>query len=120
MNEELYYIQERIDTIKAYINELQMRKLEYEMTKLSLKEMKEGDEILVPLGSGIFFNARVGKLENVFVNIGADIVMEKSIEETIKIIDEQIKKVDKMIEEYMEELEYWYRMLEEYAKAAKR
>ncbi len=120
MNEEIYYIQERIEALREYLNELQLRKLEYEMTKRNLKQLKEGDEILVPLGSGIFFNAKVGRIEKVFVNIGADVVMEKEVEETIKIIDEQIKKIDKAIDETMEELNYWYGMLEEYAKASKK
>jgi len=55
----------------------------------SLKEAKTGDEILVPIGSGSFLKGEIRDTENVIIGIGADISVEKKVDEARKILDKR-------------------------------
>ncbi|MCD6571648.1 MAG: prefoldin subunit alpha, partial [Thermoplasmata archaeon] len=47
-------------------------------------------EVLLSVGGGAFVNANVKDTKKVVYNIGADILVEKTIEEAVKSIDERI------------------------------
>ena len=47
-----------------------------------LKTTKTGTEILVPMASGIFIKAELKDNKELAINVGADTVVKKNIEET--------------------------------------
>lgn len=54
-----------------------------------MKEVKAGTEVLVPLGPDTFVPARSEKPERVLVGVGADVVVEKPIDDAIKFLEER-------------------------------
>ena len=125
-NEEIQKQLHQIEVYKQQINRLQEELSKIELLKLeilksieSMKGLKESKEILVPLGGGVFARAVVQDCEKVIVNVGADIFVEKPVEETIEDfkksseelnnaenrIREQITKTLAAIEKLQKELE---------------
>jgi len=87
--------------IEKHLNELNERIeyviqqiLELEEFKSNLKFLKEakGKEILATLGKGIYAKS-LCQDENLFVNVGAGIVVKKTLKETEEIITSQIKNL---------------------------
>ncbi len=122
MSEEerkIVVIRNRIEELKEMLSNLQEKRVEYEVTKASLKELSEGDKLLVPIGSGVFIKAEVKETDKVLLNIGAEILMEDTKESTIKIIDEQIQRIDELYENALSELRYLEEILQKMAKKEK-
>ncbi|MEM2874825.1 MAG: prefoldin subunit alpha [Candidatus Hadarchaeales archaeon] len=54
-----------------------------------MKEVQPGTEILVPVGPETFVPARSEKQDKVLVGVGADVVVEKPIDDAIKFLEER-------------------------------
>ena len=52
----------------------------------ALQEAEVGQEILVPIGSGSFIYGKLASKENVILNVGAGVSIEKRSEEAIEIL----------------------------------
>ncbi len=52
-------------------------------------ELPEGSELLVPLTNGVFMPATAGKDKTLYLNVGADVVVTRTPDETIKILEKQ-------------------------------
>jgi len=90
-------IQEKMEVINQEI-------LEFEKIKGSLDELKGKKEILANLGRGIFVNCEI-KDKEMLVNIGSNVVLKKSIDETKKIIDKQISELERIKDNLEKEIE---------------
>ena len=104
-------------------NELQKRYMEYQMIDQNIKQLKEqmeladqqlieimaaiqsldefssikeGSEILVPVNNGIFAKAKLQKEDNLLVNVGGATIVNKSIEDTKKLIEKQKEEMEKI------------------------
>ena len=55
----------------------------------------EGDEILVPISNGIFAKAKLTDDKSLLVNVGSNIVVQKSVDGTKELLDDQRKEIDK-------------------------
>ena len=83
MDSQMIQIEEQINEINNTVASLN-----------DLKDVKEGTEILVPIHTGIFAKAKIEKVEKLRVNVGAGIVAEKSVDDTIKMLQDQVKNVE--------------------------
>jgi len=54
-------------------------------------------QVLVPLGGGIFANATMPPTKMLLVGIGADVIIEKSKEETINYLTEREKNMENAV-----------------------
>jgi prefoldin alpha subunit len=54
-------------------------------------------QVLVPLGGGIFASATMPPTKMLFVGIGADVIIEKSKEETINYLTEREKNMENAV-----------------------
>jgi len=52
----------------------------------AMQEADVGQEILVPIGSGSFIHGKLASKENVILNVGAGVSIEKRSEEAIEIL----------------------------------
>lgn len=52
----------------------------------ALEEAEVGQEILVPIGSGSFIHGKLASKENVVLNVGAGVSIEKGIDEAREIL----------------------------------
>jgi len=95
MGQEAQKIEEQIQLIDQQIAELTaVRESINELEKNSKenKDGKAGKEILANLGKGIFARAEI-KEKELFVNVGKEVVLRKTPQETIGIIEDQIQKM---------------------------
>lgn len=77
---------------------------ELENTRISLSELKntkEGNDILIPMGGGVYTSGKLGNIKKVLVDVGAGVALNKNIAETTKYLEKQqmnlteaMKKVD--------------------------
>ena len=98
MEQEANKIEEQIKIVNQQVAEL-------ESLKLSVKKIDGSEkEILAPLGKGIFVKSDI-KDKNLFVNIGAGVVVKKKPEEVIGLIDRQLDELNNIREELVNALE---------------
>ncbi|MBR9679029.1 MAG: prefoldin subunit alpha [Nanoarchaeota archaeon] len=88
---EMQMLQQEVQKVEQEIVELEKRKIELEMVLSSLDEIKnqKGDGTLIPIGSGVFVKGKLTQKGKVLINIGADVVIEKTVVEAKKIIQKQ-------------------------------
>lgn len=97
--QQIRMIQEQVQAVEQAIIEL--GSLNLQMDELI---GKKDNEILAPIGRGIYANARLLS-EELLVDIGNKNFVKKSIPETKKILQNQVKKLEKVKEELNGELE---------------
>ena len=61
----------------------------------SLKNLQDGQEILLPLGNLAFVKAKLTDSSKVLVNVGASVVLEKEIDAAKDQIDQRIESLTK-------------------------
>ncbi len=117
MNQQEYFMQVQMLGQEAEKLEQQMQIMEQQINELtavreSIVAIKESNsdekekntEILANLGKGIFVKADL-KEKNLYINIGKDVIVKKSPEDTIKIIDQQLEKLSAGKESLMERIQ---------------
>jgi prefoldin alpha subunit len=68
-------LQRRIDLINSSLQEIALTSESLD----ELKNIEEDNEVLMPLGSGIYVKARIVEKKKVIFSLGADIVADKDI-----------------------------------------
>ena len=89
---EYQVIGERIKQLQEQMQTAEQQLIEIMATLQSLDEfstLKENDEILVPVNNGIFVKANLKKENKLLVNVGSSVVVDKSIDDTKKLIEKQ-------------------------------
>ena len=105
---ELQMMQGSAETLQQRLGVLQNAAADLGVAKNSietLKEVEEGDPILVPTGGGTFVNARLGDLTNILVNIGADVSIEMGLDEADQDISNRLDEVEKASQSVQEQLQ---------------
>ncbi len=91
---------------------IQNQIIEFSSLKESLENLqrsKKDSSMYSSLGAGVYVKAELKETEKVLVNIGSNIALERSVEESKKLVDKQVKelmnlqsKLDKELEEDIE------------------
>jgi len=100
---------EQTQFLNASLNNL----INIKNTVENLKEVKEGEEILVPVGGMLNLKATIKDPKKVLLYISQDIVVEKSLEETLEHIDERIVTHNEQIQKVSTQLQNVERILQE-------
>jgi len=61
----------------------------------NLKNLQDGQEILLPLGNLAYIKAKLLDSSNVLLNVGAAVVLEKSIDEAKEHLDQRLEHLNK-------------------------
>jgi len=88
------YYKSQLESIENQNNYLQAAIMDYQKAKLTVQKLSKtqtGNEMLIPIGGGVFTYATTKKPSKVLADIGAGIVIEKNPKETLSIIDKRIK-----------------------------
>ena len=88
------YYKEQMAYIDMQIQYLQAAVADYHKAKITVEQLnktKGADDILVPVGLGVFINASTKDTSKVLVDIGAGIVAEKTVDDAIEKIDGRIE-----------------------------
>ncbi len=97
LEEEANKTQEQISLVNQNIQD-------FEILKTSIKNIEGNKDILTSLGKGVFIKTEI-KEKELFVNVGAGVVLKKSPSETFSIIEKQIKNLKEVKEELIKEIE---------------
>ena len=57
------------------------------------KELKKGDELRVPIVSGVYIKAKLEDTKNLMINVGTGVTVEKSPEKVQEIFSNQLKEM---------------------------
>jgi prefoldin alpha subunit len=91
LNEQSKLISNNLSLLSSHRNELALSKITLE----GLKGVKEGNEILIPVGAGNFVKGTVTNTNTIITTLARDVTMERGIDETIAKLDETLNEVEK-------------------------
>lgn len=89
-------LQQHLEQITKHLEMLHQQQQEIEVSIEALKELQDAKlntEILAPVANGIFFKAELKGRQQLLVNVGADVAVEKAIPEVIELLEEQKEKI---------------------------
>jgi len=98
---ELQMLQQQLDLMQKYSEELDEKTAEFQKTKSSLEEMstiKDGSEMFVPIAQGIFAQVKLLDIQNLVVNVGSNTMVSKTIPQIVELIGKQIDEVSSIKE----------------------
>ncbi|AEH07351.1 prefoldin subunit alpha [Methanothermococcus okinawensis] len=123
---ELELYNQQVKKLQDELGKIEIMKMELMKSIESMNGLKESKEILIPLGGGAFVKAEVIDSENIIVGAGADVFLEKNIDEVVEdfkksseeltnaetMIKEQIEKTVKFMEKMQKDLEKKVKLME--------
>ncbi len=92
---------QRLEQINEQARVLEQRMLELETTRQALddlKGLKEGNEVLIPLGSGCYTYGKTVDSKNLLCDLGAGIMINKSPQEAKGVLDGKKTEIDRLSE----------------------
>jgi prefoldin alpha subunit len=89
LQQQAKLMQEQLGTLEKQTGELETVK----DTLTSIEKGNGNEDVLIPLGSGVFIKGMLKGNERIVMNVGADLVVEKSISDALKLVDEQVEKM---------------------------
>ena len=123
---ELELYNQQVKKLQDELGKIGIMKMELTKSIESLEGLKESKELLVPLGGGAFVKVCVIDDGKVIVGTGADVFLEKDIDEVIEdfkkstdeltnaetMINEQIEKITKFMNKMQKDLEKKIKLME--------
>ncbi|GIU69664.1 MAG: hypothetical protein KatS3mg002_0900 [Candidatus Woesearchaeota archaeon] len=106
--EEQYRLAYQIEQLKKVIETIETQINEVVSVIESLEEynkLKEGDEILFPIANGIFASGYMINNKKIKINVGNNVVVEKTIDETIELMNKQLTEMKTYKRELNKQLE---------------
>ena len=94
LREQRDMLASQLDFISASLRNLTNTKI----TVTNLKDLKEGEEILLPIGGIINVKATIKNPEKVLVFVNQDVVIEKDIDSSIEFVDKLIEQHNQQIQ----------------------
>jgi prefoldin alpha subunit len=86
-------LESRINALTSRRNLLVTKMLEIESTLNSIDEIEKSQdkEILIPIGSNVHVPGRLERIDRMIVELGANVAIENSVEETKRILGKRKK-----------------------------
>ncbi len=104
---ELQLLQQDFTQLQNNVQTIEQQLAEVELIKKSLDDFskqKQDSESLMALANGIFAEAKILNVKHLLVNVGSNVVVKKTVPETIQLIDEQSKELEKYKKQAMDGL----------------
>lgn len=101
-------LQRRLQELQQESMVLEREIIQIESTKRGLddvKKAKKGKDTLIPLGSGCYSPGKSVKVDKILVDVGAGIMVKKSIEEAKEFLDRKKGEVESEMEELQDEVQ---------------
>lgn len=118
---KLSIFEQQMQQLQQQLRAVEQGIIDLSSLNLGLDEIKgkKGEEILAPIGRGIFAKAKLIS-NDLIVDIGGKNFVKKSIDETKKILQEQIKKLAEIKKELNDNLESMSNELQSLVSEAER
>lgn len=120
---ELQNYEAMADLLRQQINMIANSITELSMTVETIKtirELKLGTEILVPIGSDSFVTTKLAATDTVITGLGADVSAEQSVDGAKQMLEVRIAELGRVLEQARQELEKIGKQIEELRPAADR
>jgi len=109
-----YYVQmQMLDAqskeIQAELQNLEMRNADIMQLKENVSKMQEVDKnsnSYSPMGMGFYLNSEIKQTNNILVNVGAGVMIHKSVEDATKLLEEQEGKTAEAITALSQNLQF--------------
>jgi prefoldin alpha subunit len=91
------YYKEQLNTVDMQSQFLQAAIADYHKAKMTIEQLDKTEginDILVPVGTGVFVNASTKDTSKVLIDIGAGVITEKTVDDAIKKIDDRIETLE--------------------------
>ena len=108
------YFQNRLDTLSKQQAMILTKISEIDTSIQSLKNLKKG-EVVFSLGSGIYAFGKLSKEDKFLVEIGAGILLEKNLDESVKSLEKRKKDLQKVLGEIQNEINFSSNILNQLA-----
>tara|TARA_Y100000310_G_C20649984_1_gene798822 strand:- start:158 stop:577 length:420 start_codon:yes stop_codon:yes gene_type:complete len=108
MYAQIQAIEQQIKSYQQQAQTIDNQFVELKMTERSIEEfknLKEGDEMFVPLNNGIFAKAALKNNKDLLLNVGSKIVVNKKPDEAKELIASQLKEMEQVKVKIQEEIE---------------
>jgi len=95
------YYKQQLESIDVQLQYLRSTLADYQRAKMTVEQLHtidENSELLIPIGAGTFVNGSLKNSSNVLIGIGAGIILEKTVDETILKLEERIKRIQENLE----------------------
>ncbi len=102
LNQQIRQLQQQIVNLENQVIELEVLEDNLE----EIKKIKEGTEILVSLGAGIFAKASLKDSKKLIMNVGSNTMVKKEVDEAKKVVTDQIDQLKNLIQDISMELEH--------------
>jgi len=102
IEEQRNLYQSQLELVNASLANLQNTKLTLEKIKESVKEE---DEILLPIGGLVKIRAKIMDTQRILVSVGQDVVIEKSLDDSISFLESIIDKQKESLKFVVEKLQ---------------
>lgn len=101
LQEQLQKLQQQQQIVGRQIEELS----KVQGALASAKDVKEGTEVLCPIGAGVTLKTKLETAETVVMNVGAGIAVEKRLVDAKVQVDQQIEEMQEIEQQIGEELQ---------------
>lgn len=101
------YLRKQAEVIQQQAELVAKNIIELETTKVALESIREvsvDTETLIPLGSGVYAYGTLTDQSKVLVNLGMDVLANKSRSEAVVIIEGQVKKLEELQDNFTQEM----------------
>ena len=100
---------ELVEVLYNEVNVLQRSLVEHqnalEILKLYKSSEQKESETLLPIGGAVYLPVNITRPNKVIVGVGANIFLEKSVEEAIQRVSESMNNIKKAVEDRVKSLE---------------
>jgi prefoldin alpha subunit len=114
--QQMQILDYQIKQLQKIIEGVDSQLLEMSNTVEALRDfekLKNNEEILFPIANGIFAKGKLSDNKILRINIGSNVVVEKSIADTIKMMDMQAKDIEEYKSQVMLQLQKFVNMMNE-------
>jgi prefoldin alpha subunit len=97
---QLQLLDAQMKGFQQEMNLIEQKKLE--LSKMSeglsgLKKLKKGTSVRAPMGAGVYVESVLDNISEVLLNVGADVIVRKPVNEAIKLIKDQLDQSDALL-----------------------
>jgi|GEM_PF-670327 len=104
---ELQVLNQKMQQVQEQISQLEQQSAEVDRITQSLDEfaqVKEGTDALVPVANGLFARAKLLDTQNLVVNVGMNVSVQKTIPEVKQLISSQLGEMRTLQEDLAKQL----------------
>lgn len=94
---ELQLLREQLEQYERHAVALMESGGELQVTRNAIEELgklKNGSEVMLPLGNGVYVNAKLTDTKKLMTGVGSNVFLDKTVKETLKLIEGRIEKVE--------------------------